>query len=87
MKCFRTHKSARLTTTNSNILTLRKAAREVLTFRASAEATAEDLAEAEPYLRRYAERFGADVEFLLRSSCTVVTPGGANPYRQMYVSN
>lgn len=51
------------------------------------EATAEDLAEAEPYLRRYAERFGADVEFLLRSSCTVVTPGGANPYRQMYVSN
>ena len=51
------------------------------------EATAEDLAEAEPYLRRYAERFGSDAEFLLRSSYTVVTPGGANPYRQMYVSN
>ena len=50
-------------------------------------ATAEDLAEIEPYLRRYCDHFGGDYTCLMDSPYTVVTPDSRNPYRQMYVAN
>ena len=50
-------------------------------------ASAEDLLEIEPYLRRYCKHFGRDPEVLLDSPFTVVTPDSRNPYRQMYVAN
>ncbi len=50
-------------------------------------ATAEDLAEIEPYLRRYCDHFGTDHARVIDSPYTVVTPDSRNPYRQMYVAN
>lgn len=39
------------------------------------------------YVTEYCALFGADMEEVLRSPFTVVTPGSANPYQQMYVAN
>ena len=50
-------------------------------------ASAEDLAEIEPYIRQYCTYFDRDAEQLLRQPYTVVTPDSKNPYRQMYVEN
>ena len=50
-------------------------------------ASAEDLKEIEPYLRRYCIHFGGDYASLIGSPFTVVTPDSRNPYRQMYVAN
>ena len=39
------------------------------------------------YVTEYCTLFGADIEKVLRSPFTVVTPDSANPYKQMYVAN
>ena len=39
------------------------------------------------YVTEYCGLFGADIEEVLRSPFTVVTPDSANPYKQMYVAN
>ena len=39
------------------------------------------------YVTEYCSLFGADLEEVLRSPFTVVTPDSANPYTQMYVAN
>ena len=39
------------------------------------------------YVTEYCGLFGADLEEVLRSPFTVVTPDSANPYKQMYVAN
>ena len=39
------------------------------------------------YGTEYCGLFGADLEEVLRSPFTVVTPDSANPYKQMYVAN
>ena len=51
------------------------------------EADAEDMAEIEPYLRRFCALFGYEMDALLDGRFTVVTPDSSNPYRQMYVAN
>ena len=50
-------------------------------------AAAEDLEEIKGYLSRYCGYFGCDLETLMDSPFTVVTPDSRNPYRQMYVAN
>lgn len=50
-------------------------------------ASAEDLAELRPLLAEYCECFGMDLDALLASRFTVVTPDSANPYEQRYVAN
>lgn len=50
-------------------------------------ASAEDLGELEPWLRRWCGYFGRDPAELLAGPFTVVTPDSRNPYRQMYVAN
>ena len=55
-----------------------------VTARRAAES---DLAEIEGYLREYCELFHLDMDAILASPFTVVTPDSANPYRQMYVAN
>ena len=39
------------------------------------------------YVTEYCSLFGADLEEVLRSPFTVVTPDSANPYKQMYIAN
>ena len=39
------------------------------------------------FVTEYCSLFGADLEEVLRSPFTVVTPDSANPYKQMYVAN
>ena len=39
------------------------------------------------YVTEYCSLFGADMEEVLRSPFTVVTPDSANPYQQMYAAN
>ena len=39
------------------------------------------------YVTEYCSLFGTDIEEVLRSPFTVVTPDSANPYKQMYVAN
>ena len=39
------------------------------------------------YVTEYCGLFGTDIEEVLRSPFTVVTPDSANPYKQMYVAN
>lgn len=47
----------------------------------------EDLNEIRPYLSEYCEIFGYDVNKILDSAFTVITPDTKNPYKQMYVAN
>ena len=47
----------------------------------------DDIAELKTYLSDYCEIFGCDIEAVLDSPFTVVTPDSSNPYRQMYVPN
>lgn len=51
------------------------------------EATGEDMAEIEPYLREFCKYFEYDFAFLSSGCFTVVTPDSSNPYHQMYVEN
>ena len=50
-------------------------------------ATAEDMAELEPFLKQYCALFSLDYAAIAGAPFTVVTPDSANPYRQMYVAN
>lgn len=50
-------------------------------------AAQEDMAEAEPFIRKYCELFGTDAHEVLDGAFTAVTPDSKNPYKQMYVSN
>lgn len=50
-------------------------------------ATQEDLNEIRKYLSEYCSDFGYDVEDVLTSPFTVITPNSKNPYKQMYVAN
>ena len=50
-------------------------------------ATEEDLAEIRTYAEEYCRLFGDDVEEIMNSPFTVVTPDSKNPYRQLYVAN
>ena len=47
----------------------------------------DELAELREYLAQYCELFGNDIDELMSSSFTVVTPDSKNPYKQMYVAN
>ena len=49
--------------------------------------TDEDFILIRKYVTEYCGLFGADIEKVLRSPFTVVTPDSANPYKQMYVAN
>ena len=49
--------------------------------------TDEDFILVRKYVTEYCGLFGADIEKVLSSPFTVVTPDSANPYKQMYVAN
>lgn len=51
------------------------------------EALPEDIPEIREYVSGYCERFGYDVNRIMDSVFTVVTPDSKNPYKQMYVAN
>lgn len=50
-------------------------------------ASLEDLAEIQEYLLEYCSDFHYNIEELLSSPFTVITPDNKNPYKQMYVAN
>jgi len=50
-------------------------------------ANQEDIKELRSYISEYCQLFDLDIEEVLSSSFTVVTPDSKNPYRQMYVAN
>ena len=50
-------------------------------------ATDEDFILIRKYVTEYCALFGTDIEEVLSSPFTVVTPDSANPYKQMYVAN
>ena len=39
------------------------------------------------YIDEFCEYFGTDLEKILNSAFTVVTPDNNNPFKQMYVAN
>ncbi|MGI6279600.1 MAG: glutamate synthase [Acutalibacteraceae bacterium] len=47
----------------------------------------EDLEELKSYVSEFCELFGYDINEILNSPFTVVTPDSKNPYKQMYVAN
>lgn len=51
------------------------------------KAEAADLEEIKEYLAEYCDTFGYNIEEMLESAFTVVTPDSKNPYKQMYVAN
>ncbi|MDR1117366.1 MAG: glutamate synthase [Oscillospiraceae bacterium] len=46
-----------------------------------------DLEEISPYIRRFCESFGADMDGIMSSGFLVLTPDTKNPYKQMYSHN
>lgn len=50
-------------------------------------ATADDLADIHDYLSEYCTDFRYDMDEILSTSFTVITPDSKNPYKQMYVAN
>lgn len=46
-----------------------------------------DMEELKPYVSKYCRLFGYDINEILSSPFTVVTPDSKNPYKQMYVTN
>lgn len=50
-------------------------------------ATIEDLDEIHNYLSEYCSDFGFDIDDILSTEFTVITPDSKNPYKQMYVAN
>ena len=50
-------------------------------------ATAEDMQEIAPYLEKFSQYFGMDLQQICSQTFTVVTPDSQNPYKQMYVTN
>lgn len=53
----------------------------------AAPATDQDMEEIKEYLAQYCEVFNLNIDEILNSQFTVVTPDSKNPYRQMYVAN
>ena len=51
------------------------------------KADSEELNELKQYVSEYCELFGYDIDEILTSPFTVVTPDSKNPYKQMYVAN
>ena len=51
------------------------------------KADEDDLAELKGYVGEYCELFGCDIDDIMDSEFTVVTPDSSNPYRQMYAAN
>lgn len=50
-------------------------------------ATKEDLDEIYPYIKEFCKGFGFNVDEILNTEFTVITPDSNNPYKQMYVGN
>lgn len=50
-------------------------------------ASDKDLAETREYVREYCGLFGGDIEIIMDSPFTVVTPDSKNPYKRLYVAN
>lgn len=50
-------------------------------------ATDEDMQEIAPYLEKFSDFFGMDLQQIRSQIFTVVTPDSQNPYKQMYVTN
>lgn len=50
-------------------------------------ATAEDLAEVKQYISEFCDLFDFDIDEIMSSDFTVITPDSKNPYKQMYVAN
>lgn len=50
-------------------------------------AQAEEIEELKEYLSEYCDLFGYDINNVLSSPFTVVTPDSKNPYKEMYVAN
>lgn len=50
-------------------------------------ASAEDLAEIEPFITQFCRLFGYDKKEVMSGDFTIVTPDSKNPYKQMYVAN
>ncbi len=50
-------------------------------------ATCEDKAELKFHLSEYCRIFNLDIEEVLSSPFTVITPDSKNPYKRMYVAN
>ena len=50
-------------------------------------ATDEDMQEIAPYLEKFSDFFGMDLQQIRSQIFTVVTPDSQNPYKQMYVMN
>lgn len=50
-------------------------------------ATIEDISEIRDYMSEYCSDFGYDMDEVLSSAFTVITPDSKNPYKQMYVAN
>ena len=46
-----------------------------------------DIEELKQYISEYCDEFGYDINDILSSPFTVVTPDSKNPYKQMYVAN
>ena len=46
-----------------------------------------DMEELKEYVTEYCDLFGYDINEVLASTFTVVTPDSKNPYKQMYVAN
>lgn len=51
------------------------------------KATKDDLKELKAHIREYCKIFELDIDKVLSSPFTVVTPDSKNPYKQMYVAN
>lgn len=50
-------------------------------------ATAEELKEIEKYVAKYCLLFNENIDSIMNSPFTVVTPNSKNPYKQLYVAN
>lgn len=51
------------------------------------EPNADEICELKTYISEYCELFGYDINEVMASTFTVVTPDSKNPYKQMYVAN
>ena len=51
------------------------------------EASSDDMAEIKKYVSEFCEYFDADINEIMDSPFTVVTPDSSNPFKQMYVAN
>jgi hypothetical protein len=51
------------------------------------QAAGQDLEELTSYLTEYCQLFDLNLEEVLSSPFTVITPDSKNPYQQMYVAN